>query len=407
MGIFDRFRRERRASPENPTVPVSASNFLSFFGVESGGEPVTIRSALSVPAFGGAVNFLAGTLAGLPLHVYSRSDDGRKRVSGKLAGILHDAANDETSSFDWRYYVFSQVFTEGRGVTFIERNEAGSVINLWPLMTGNLKVDRVNGRKTYTYRDAGKALKYDAADVIDIPFMLKPDGVGHYAPVALYRDTLAHALAVKKYGAKFFDNGGVPPFMIEGPFASPGAMQRAADDLAEAVRKASKEKRQALVLPAGHTVKQIGLDAEKSQLVETQRFLIEEVARIFGLPPTFLQDLTHGTFSNTEQQDLHFVKHTLKRWVEQFEQEINLKIFGRTSNRAYAEMNVDGLLRGDFKTRMEGYAQGIQNAILAPNEARSRENLPAKKGGDDLLIQGATVPLGAQPAPTQGGSNGA
>jgi len=110
-----------------------------------------------------------------------------------------------------------------------------------------------------------------------------------------------------------------------------------------------------------------------------------------------LQDLSNGTYSNSEQQDLHFVKHTLKRWIEQIEQELNLKLFGRGNNSRFVEFNVDGLLRGDFKTRMEGYAIGIQNALLKPNEARRAENRPDDSEGDELLIQGATVPLGSQP----------
>ena len=141
-----------------------------------------------------------------------------------------------------------------------------------------------------------------------------------------------------------------------------------------------------------------------SQFLDTQRFSIEQIARIYSLPPVFLQDLTHGTFSNTEQQDLHFVKHTVKRWVEQFEQEMNLKFFGRGSD-FYVEFNVDGLLRGDLKTLMEAYATSIQNGIRTPNEVRAIENLPDKENADDLLIQGATVPLGSQP--NVGGANGA
>lgn len=407
MGFFDQFRRETRASPENPTVPVSAANFLTFFGMDSDGAPVTVDSALSVPSYGGAVNFLSGTVAGLPLHVYDKTADGRKRHKGPLATLLHDAVNDETSSFDWRKRVFDQVFTSGRGVSFIERNAAGRVLNIWPLDTASLTVKRVEGKKLYDYKDGGRTVTYRADEVIDIAFMLKPDGLSHRSPVVLFADVIGHAQAATRYGRRFFDNGGVPPFAIEGNFTSGAAMQRAADDLAEAVKKAAKEKRQALVLPPNHTIKPLGVDAEKTQLVETQRFLIEQVARIFSLPPTFLQDLSHGTFSNTEQQDLHFVKHTLKRWVEQFEQEINLKLFGRGNSSRYVELNLDGLLRGDFKARMEGYAQAIQNAVLTPNEARARENMPDGENGDSLLIQGATVPLGSQKMVNQGDNNGA
>jgi len=128
------------------------------------------------------------------------------------------------------------------------------------------------------------------------------------------------------------------------------------------------------------------------QLVETQEFAVIEIARISSLPPTFLQDLSRATFSNSEQQDLHLVKHTLKRWVEQIEAELNLKLFGRGSARI-AEFNMDGLLRGDYMTRMQGNAIAIQSGQLAPNEAREQDNRPRKLGGDQLLIQGATVPL--------------
>lgn len=392
---------EKRASIEDPRVPISSNNIMAFLGIDgisATGEHVTIDSAMGVPAIWAVVNFVPGTLAGLPVHLYKRTSTGRERVAGGLATILHDAVNDGMSSFEWRKYTFDQVFTEGRGVSFIERTPAGRVINIWPLDPGGVTVKRADGRKVYEYRDGTRRkVTYQAAEVIDIPFMLKRDMLGHRSPILTNKDVIGLAQAVTKYGSKFFQNGGVPPFAIEGPFQSPGAMQRAANDLDAAVKDAAKESRLALSLPSGHTIKQLGIDPQKSQLVELQRFIIEQIARIYSLPPTFLQDLTHGTFSNTEQQDLHFVKHTLKRWVEQFEQELNLKLFGRSNNRQYVEMNVDGLLRGDFKTRMEGYAQGIQNAILTPNEVRERENMPAHDKGGELLIQGATVPLGSQP----------
>ncbi len=172
----------------------------------------------------------------------------------------------------------------------------------------------------------------------------------------------------------------------------------------EAVKRASAEGRSAITMPAGLEIKTLGVDPEKTQLLELSRFCVEEIARIYSLPPTFLQDLSHGTYSNTEQQDLHFVKHTLKRWVEQFEQELNLKLWGRGNNRLYAEFNVDGLLRGDFKTRMEGHAAAIQAGIETPNEAREMENKPSMDGGDRLFIQGANVPLD-QAGQTPGAEN--
>lgn len=123
--------------------------------------------------------------------------------------------------------------------------------------------------------------------------------------------------------------------------------------------------------------------------------MVEQIARIYSLPPVFLQDLSTGTFASTEQQDLHFVKHTLRRWITQFEEEMNLKLFGRESD-LHVRFNVDNLLRGDLKTRMEAHATSVQNGIKTPNEARHEEELAPLPSGDQLLIQGATVPIGQQ-----------
>jgi HK97 family phage portal protein len=395
---------EQRASIEDPKVSISAANiveFLGLHGISASGKKVTIDSALGVPAIWAAVNFLSGTLAGLPCVLYRKTKGGREKVSGGLAAILHDAVNDEVSSFDWRKLFFDGVFTGGRGLTFIERNAARKVSNLWPLDPTKATVKRVDGRKLYEYRDGRKTHTYAASEVIDMAYMLHSDGLRHRSPILTNKEAIGLALAVTDYGAKFFNNGGVPPFVLTGPFTSPGALSRSATDMEAAVKEAAEKRKLALSLPTGHDIKSIGVDPEKSQLVELQRFIIEQVARIYSLPPVFLQDLTHGTFSNTEQQDLHLTKHTLTRLAKQFEQELNLKLFGRGNNRQYVELNLDGLLRGDFKSRMEGNARAIQTGQLTPDEAREMENRPAKGGpADKLHMQGAMLPidrLGQQP----------
>ena len=128
------------------------------------------------------------------------------------------------------------------------------------------------------------------------------------------------------------------------------------------------------------------------QLIELQKFCVEQIARIYSLPPVFLQDLSTGTFSNLEQQDIHYVKHTLRRWIEQTEQEMNLKMFGRESD-LMVRFNVDSLLRSDLLTRMNAHAKALQNGIKTPNEVRNAEELEPLPSGDELLIQGATVPI--------------
>ena len=359
-----------------------------------------------------AVEVISSTVAGLPLQVFRKTKGGREAANPSLQAVLNDVANeaDLISAYDLMKWWIEQALTGGRGVLFIERKASGGILNLWPLDPANLTIKRVNGRRVYSYQDGGRTVSYGAEDVLDLPFMLKPNGLEHRSPIMSNRDVIGLAQAVTKYGATFFANGGVPPFAVTGGFQSGRALQQAADDLAEAVRKAAKEKRQALTLPTGLDIKPIGADAEKSQMTETQRFIIEQIARIYSLPPVLLQDLTHGTFSNTEQQDLHFVKHTIMRWVGQIEGELNLKLFGRGSRTTYVEFNLDGLLRGDFKARMEGYAKAVQHGIMKPGEVRDLENWPEAEGADQLLVQGAMVPLtmagkvtpGTQPAKPEG-----
>lgn len=390
---------------ERDAVAVSTPNFFEAMGWgelfgTTADVPVTIDTALGVPAIGGAVNFLSGTLAGLPLHVYRKTAEGRVRVSGGFADMLHGAINDEWTSFSWRKYTFGEMFTRGRGLTYIERGPSGLPANLWPLNPVWTTVKREGRRKIYIYREPSAAVQqYDAADVLDFPFMLKSDMVTARSPIFGNKNIIALAIAAHKHGAKVFQGGGVPPLVMEGPFSSGEGAKRASQQVAEAMEAANKDGRSVLTMPLGHTLKPVGLDAEKMQMVELQRFVIEEIARIFSIPPAFLQDLTHGTFSNVEQQDLQLAKHTLKQWIEQAEQEMNLKFFGR-STRRYVEFNVDGLLRGDFKTRMEGNAVAIQSGQKTPNEARRSENRPDLPGGNDLMIQSGTVPirsLGEQP----------
>ena len=400
MGIFDGFRKQEARNLENPNAPVSAEDFLQVMGWGGGlseaGINVNVETALGVPAIWSAVNFLSGTLAGLPLHVYRKTREGRERVeTGTLPRILHDIANDEMSSFEWRKYVFDQVFTGGRGISYIERNNGNQIVNIWPLDPHHTRVDHVyRDRKlvrVYTY----KGMKYEANEVIDIPFMLKPNQLDSRGPIVTNKDAIGLAIAATKYGSKAFQSGGIPPMTLQGPFQSGAAAARASTDVANTTVKLAREGKPVMAIPMGHELKAVGFNPEQMQLIELQRFSIEQIARIYSLPPVFLQDLTHGTFANTEQQDLHFVKHTLKRWIEQFEHELNLKLFPRTS-RNYVEFNVDGLLRGDFKTRMEAHAASIQNGIRTPNEVRDIENLGPRPEGDSLMIQGATVPMGGQ-----------
>ena len=395
MGLFDNFKKAEVGSLENPNAPVSAENFLHIMGwgdfQSTAGVTVNIDNALGVPAVWAAVNFISGTLASLPLEVYR----GNQRVTDGIGAWLNRAINPTTSSFQWRKYSYEQVLTGGRSVTLILRNGRGDVTDLVPLDPADLNVQEVMTSEfpTKTYRS--KSRVYQASEVIDLHFMLKHNQIDIRGPVMTNKDIIGLAIAAARYGSKAFQSGGIAPAVLQGPFQSGAAAQRASEDIAATTARLAREGRPVMALPAGHELRSVGFSPEQMQLLELQQFCIEQIARIYAFPPVFLQDLSKGTYSNTEQQDLHFVKHTLRRWIEQSEQEMNLKLFGRDSDFE-VRFNVDSLLRGDLKTRMEAHATAIQNGIKTPNEVREKEGMEPLPAGDDLMIQGATVPIEGQ-----------
>lgn len=405
--ILDRIlgRGEARNSIESPKIPISSKSILSYFGISSGGEiSASDKDILGIPAVWAAVNFLSRTLAALPLHHYVDGDKGPTRQKSAISALLNGAANDELSSFALRQWFWARVFTTGRGLLLIERDARGNPTDLFPLEPSKTTIKRpAGGARTYHYKasDRGPEKVYQARDVIDVAFMLEEDGVTHSGPLSACREAFKTQLGAKRYGGKIFRNGGLPAVAITGPFTDNETAGRAADDLAKQASKGFNEGKPAIALPHGHELKAVGIDPQKMQMTEYQRFLIEDVARIFQLPPLFLHELTRATFSNAENADLHLEKHVITQWLKLFEGEADLKFFGRENysrkRRNYLSHNVDGLRRGDYHNRMEGHAKSVQNAIRTPNEVRALEGLPALPDGDSLLIQGATVPLGSQP----------
>ena len=390
---FD-IRREMRASPEDPRVPISDESFLAFLGIESNNLPtITVDRALKVPAVMAAVAFLSRTLAALPLHAYRRSGSGPSRIEGKLEKVIHENPNTEMDSFKFRQYFWQQVFTSGRGLAWVERS-GPNVEALWPFDATQTTIRRVGMRLIYRF----DGREYPGEDVIDIPFMLRANQTGHYGPINLASKAIQLALAMNDYASGFFAGGGVPPLALTGPLpAGPDAMKRAQQDVRRAVDAAKAKNEAVFPIPAGYKLEPVGFDPAKGQMTEARLYQVQEIARAWQLPPVFLQDLSRGTFANVEQQDLHFVKHLVSQWAQALDGEMNLKLFGRLNNNRYVEHTLDGLMRGDFASRMDGYAKQIQNGIRTPDEVRALENLPAKGGvAEDLYIQGATVPLGSQ-----------
>lgn len=399
MGHFDLetgfWTRGEQRSLENPTISINASSedLLAFFGVRAGNTAlphVTIETALEVPAIWCATTFLPRLLASLPIHTYKKGPDGKaERLDGDLQMLLNEAPNPEWTSVGWREYMFHQALTGGRGCTWIER-QGSKAVALWPMDPDHTTVLRRGGRKYYRFE--GK--EYPAADVIDVPFLLRRNQVDAYSPVYKHRKTIGLMLAMNDFAGGFFAGGGVPPLALEGPMpAGIEAFKRAQADIQRAIDNSKKAGLPFFGMPPGHALKPVGINPKDGTMTESRAFQVIETSRIYLLPPVFLHDLTQGTFNNVEQQDIHLLKHCALHWTGKFEGELNLKLFGQRRRALYVEHNLDGAQRGDFKSRIEGIARAIQTGQMTPDEGRALENRPPMPGGDKLYIQGATVPI--------------
>jgi HK97 family phage portal protein len=408
MGFWAKaFGSEQRMITSLTGIERPGSDLLQVYGLGDIVLPsVTTETALTVPAVSAAVTFLPRTLAALPLHALRNVDGKGVRIEGGLETLIHEAPNPEWTSFKLRQHFWQQVFTGGRGLLYIERSGT-NIMGLWPFDPTKVQIRRSPTGQT-SYHVDGQT--YSSSEVIDVPFMLRADGLCHYSPIMLGAKAIQLALAMNEYGSTFFAGGGVPPLALIGPLpAGPEAMKRAINDTQRAIEESRRTGKPIVNIPPGYELKPIGLDPDKGQMVDARRFQVEEIARIFNLPPVFLQDLTNGTFSNTEQQDLFFVKHLIAQWAQAFEEECNLKLFGQRNGGRYVEHNLDGLLRGDFKTRAEAVAALVQCAVYTPN--KGAEYMGQEKSSDPLMdkhyIQGATVPLeksGEQPPKPNNGA---
>ena len=269
-------------------------------------------------------------------------------------------------------------------------------------MPNKMTVDRdENGHLFYAYRRSNdEAIKSDETvilqpkDVLHIPG-LGFDGLVGYSPIAMAKNAIGLAIATEEYGAKFFANGAAPSGVLEHPgtIKDPSKVREAWQSQFGGSQNSGK----VAVLEEGMKYTPISISPEQAQFLETRKFQINEIARIFRVPPHMVGDLEKSSFSNIEQQSLEFVKYTLDPWVIRWEQSIMRTLLTPEEKaKFYVKFNLEGLLRGDYQSRMNGYAVARQNGWMSANDIRELENLdriPTEEGGDLYLINGNMLPM--------------
>ncbi len=403
---------------DKPVDKAADAGYSFLFGRTTSGKPVNERTAMQTTAVYACVRILAEAVASLPLHVYEYQDDGGKKLvhDHPLYYLLHDEPNPEMTSFVFRETLMSHLLIWGNAYAQIIRDGAGRVLGLYPLLPDKMDVQRDDkGNIYYVYsrnsdenpmfKEYGN-IKLKAEDVLHIPG-LGFDGLIGYSPIAMAKNAVGMTLACEEYGASFFANGANPGGVLEHPgvLKDPSKVRESWNSVYRGVNNAHK----IAVLEEGMKYQQIGIPPEEAQFLETRKFQINEIARLYRIPPHMVGDLDKSSFSNIEQQSLEFVKYTLDPWVIRWEQSLQRSLLlPGEKGKYFIKLNVDGLLRGDYQSRMNGYAVGRQNGWFSANDIREMENMnpiPDEEGGNLYLINDAgafaKTDTGQQNAPAQ------
>ena len=370
-------------------------------GMSSAGISVTENNALTFAAVYACVRVLAESVSALPLILYRRlPDGGRERATDHpLYGLLHDAPNPMMTSLELRETMQGHLALRGNAYAYIER-AGGSVTAIWPLRPDRMEIKRSGGSYLYLYRPAsGGTVVYQPDEILHLKG-LSPDGLVGYSPIKLAREAIGVGLAAQQYGAKLYANDARPGGILKtDQNLDEEAFQRLKRQW-EAAHQGSGNAWRVAVLENGLEWQSVGMAPDDAQFLETRKFQVTEVARIFRIPPHMIGDLERATFSNIEQQSLEFVVHSLRPWLVRWEQAMAARLLTESERTTlYIEHLVDGLLRGDVKSRYEAYSTAIQWGIMSPNEVRERENLNPRPGGDVYLIPLNMVPSGERGEP--------
>src|SRR5512139_2717077 len=359
------------------------------YGEESySGENVTVEGALSVTSVLAGFTILMEDTASLPLITYRRLTRGKERAyDSPMYSLLHDQPNPEHTSLVYREFIMGHLLGWGNHYSQKIWDRRGVLRELWPLRPDRMKVDRVKGVRRYTYTQAdGTPRVFRPEEIWHIP-AFGFDGLMGYSRITLARNAIGLALATEKYGSKFFANGANPGIVVKHPGAlSDTAFSHLQSSWEE--RSGADNAHKPVILEENMSIDKIGIPPDDAQFLETRKFQVDEIARMFRIPPHMLGATEKSTSWGTglEQQELGYLSHTLRPWLKRIEQGAHKDLLLESEKPDLViEHLVEDMLRTDIQARMTSYVQAITNGIMTRNEVRERENLNPMEGLDEML----------------------
>ena len=393
-------------SRDKPQNSYRFSSFPFFFGKTISGKNVNDFVAMQNTAVYACVRTIAESIASLPLYLYQFKNGGKeKAVDHPLYSLLHDAPNNEMTSFAFRENLIVQLLLRGNCYSYISRTLSGrgAIKELYPLAASQMSVERNDdGELFYRYRrydeknpnfkEKGEIIlrQDEVLHVAGLGF----DGIIGYSPIAMAKNAIGLSIACEDFGSNFFANGARPSGILKTPtlIKNPEKLRESWQSMYGGANAGK-----VAILEEGMSYESISIPPEDAQFLQTRKFQIAEIARIFRVPLHFLNELDHATFSNIEEQSREFVIYTLTPWIARLEQAFNKALLLPSEKKKYfIKFNLSGLLRGNYSSRMQGYAVGRQNGWLSANDIRELEDMnliSAEEGGDSYLINGNMTKL--------------
>ncbi|MES9985632.1 MAG: phage portal protein [Candidatus Thiodiazotropha sp. 6PLUC6] len=387
--ILDRLFRARRPTATPPPTLTDLSLLTPMADTLAG---INQYSALQSSAVYACIRILSETLAQLPLVIRRRTADGSELArSHPMYAIIGATPNPWMTSFTWRNTSQGHCVSWGNGYSYIIRNQKGEPRAILPLLPDRTYPQVTDNRLSYWTQVGDQTVEAAPQDVIHIQ-ALGHDGLVGMSPIALQREAIGLNQAAQSFGAKLFANGS----LLSGVLTHPGRLRRKADkpDDPSPVERLRRQWRelysglenagQVAVLEEGMNFQSIGIPPEDAQFLQTRKFQVADICRIFNVPAHLVNDLDRATFNNISELSISFLRYTMTPWIVRWEQELNRKLFPG-SDTYYVKFNMAGLLRGTLAERADYYKTAIEYGWLSRNEVREMEDLNQVDGLDEYL----------------------
>jgi HK97 family phage portal protein len=395
MGIVSRIMRPIKNLSVTDEKAWSPSLWNLLSAQSNSGININEHTALTYSAVFCAISLISGTIATLPLRLLQQKEKTKEPATRKkLYRVMHSKANPYMTAMAFRECLAAHALSWGNGYAEIVKNKLGEIVEMWPITPNRVTLDMESGDLVYKITVSGEIVTLPRERVLHIPG-LGFDGFQGYSVISLARESIGLGMAMEKFGAQFFGQGAHPGLVVSHPTGlSETAHKNLSRELSEKYVGLGKSHR-LMLLEEGMKLEKVGVSQEDSQFLESRQFQIPEIARWFNLPPHKLKDLTKSSFSNIESEQISFVTESILPWLIRFEQNYDMQLLSdkEIEQGHFFKHNVEGLLRGDAKSRAEFYRTMWNIGAMSINDIREKEDFDPVEGGDEHFIPLNMVPL--------------